>query len=267
MCSKARYLPAKGVGVAGSIVGPLLAVTRRRRCLPEKLLPPLLAEKVVGVADLLTLLGYEGLEVINPEGGTEDAEVEAQRGGWKQEDRDSHWKMMQKYIGVDIITSMVTLPVLIFKPMTMLQKVAKTWKKRIIDTYLGPRHIHTKVAETEASTGHWLQEISLITTNIQEVIGYLDWCLDYMDCKGLFNLINGMPNVFQDVSEKKPIKDKNNATEPAHVEIVAPICRNKGTVSVKRHQTQAEKDMIQSNKNPRLWRIWFSSLTQLSRQR
>nr|GEZ77177.1 hypothetical protein [Tanacetum cinerariifolium] len=31
------------------------------------------------------LLGYEGLEVINPEGGTEDAEVEAQRGRWKQE--------------------------------------------------------------------------------------------------------------------------------------------------------------------------------------
>ncbi|XP_071718554.1 oxysterol-binding protein-related protein 3C-like [Rutidosis leptorrhynchoides] len=70
------------------------------------------------------LLGYEGLEVINPEGGTEDAEVEAQRGRWKQEDRDSHWKMMQKYIGADI-TSMVTLPVLIFEPMTMLQKMAE----------------------------------------------------------------------------------------------------------------------------------------------
>ena len=31
------------------------------------------------------LLGYEGLEVINPEGGTDDAEVEAQRGKWKGE--------------------------------------------------------------------------------------------------------------------------------------------------------------------------------------
>ncbi|ERN07918.1 hypothetical protein AMTR_s00012p00238690 [Amborella trichopoda] len=31
------------------------------------------------------LLGYEGLEVINPEGGTEDGEAEAQRGRWKQE--------------------------------------------------------------------------------------------------------------------------------------------------------------------------------------
>lgn len=31
------------------------------------------------------LVGYEGLEVINPEGGTEDAEEEAQRGRWKQE--------------------------------------------------------------------------------------------------------------------------------------------------------------------------------------
>ncbi|CAA0842857.1 Oxysterol-binding protein-related protein 3B [Striga hermonthica] len=70
------------------------------------------------------LLGYEGLEVINPEGGTGDAETEAQKGRWKQEDRDSYWKMMQRYIGSDI-TSMVTLPVLIFEPMSMLQKMAE----------------------------------------------------------------------------------------------------------------------------------------------
>ncbi|CAI9768510.1 unnamed protein product [Fraxinus pennsylvanica] len=31
------------------------------------------------------LLGYEGVEVINPEGGKDDAEEEAQRGRWKQE--------------------------------------------------------------------------------------------------------------------------------------------------------------------------------------
>ncbi|KAM7531868.1 hypothetical protein LguiB_035278 [Lonicera macranthoides] len=66
----------------------------------------------------------EGLEVINPEGGTEDAAVEAQRGRWKQEDRESYWKMMHKYVGSDI-TSLVTLPVLIFEPMTMLQKMAE----------------------------------------------------------------------------------------------------------------------------------------------
>ncbi|EEF30051.1 oxysterol-binding protein-related protein 3A [Ricinus communis] len=70
------------------------------------------------------LLGYEGLEVINPEGGNEDAEEEAKRGRWRQEDRDSYWKMMQKYIGSDV-TSMVTLPVLIFEPMSMLQKMAE----------------------------------------------------------------------------------------------------------------------------------------------
>ncbi|MBA0857180.1 hypothetical protein Goshw_008697, partial [Gossypium schwendimanii] len=70
------------------------------------------------------LMGYEGLEVVNPEGGTEDAEEEARRGRWKQEDRDSYWKMMQKYIGSDV-TSMVTLPVLIFEPMSMLQKMAE----------------------------------------------------------------------------------------------------------------------------------------------
>nr|XP_017183177.1 oxysterol-binding protein-related protein 3A isoform X3 [Malus domestica] len=70
------------------------------------------------------LLGYEGVEVINPEGGEEDAEEEAQRGRWKEEERDSYWRMMQKYIGSDV-TSMVTLPVLIFEPMTMLQKMAE----------------------------------------------------------------------------------------------------------------------------------------------
>ncbi|KAK3206281.1 hypothetical protein Dsin_020327 [Dipteronia sinensis] len=70
------------------------------------------------------MLGYEGVEVINPEGGQEDAAEEARRGRWRQEDRDSYWKMMQTYIGSDI-TSMVTLPVIIFEPMTMLQKMAE----------------------------------------------------------------------------------------------------------------------------------------------
>ncbi|KAL5130184.1 Oxysterol-binding protein-related protein 3C [Glycine soja] len=64
------------------------------------------------------------VEVINPEGGKEDAEEEAQRGRWKQEERDGYWKMMQKYIGSDV-TSMVTLPVIIFEPMTMIQKIAE----------------------------------------------------------------------------------------------------------------------------------------------
>ncbi|XP_057536110.1 oxysterol-binding protein-related protein 3C-like [Amaranthus tricolor] len=70
------------------------------------------------------LLGYENLEVVNPEGGKDDAEEEAHKGRWKQEERDSYWKMMHKYIGSDV-TSMVTLPVIIFEPMTMLQKMAE----------------------------------------------------------------------------------------------------------------------------------------------
>ncbi|CAL9002565.1 unnamed protein product [Prunus brigantina] len=70
------------------------------------------------------IVGYEGLEVINPDGSSEDLEDEARKGRWKQEDRDSYWKVMQKYIGSDV-TSLVTLPVLIFEPMTMLQKMAE----------------------------------------------------------------------------------------------------------------------------------------------
>lgn len=51
-------------------------------------------EKIQSVNKLICLLrilfnvrlvGYEGLEVINPEGSTEDAEAEAHKGRWKQE--------------------------------------------------------------------------------------------------------------------------------------------------------------------------------------
>uniref|UniRef100_A0A804PTX5 Uncharacterized protein n=1 Tax=Zea mays TaxID=4577 RepID=A0A804PTX5_MAIZE len=42
----------------------------------------------------------------------------------RSEDRDSYCKMMHKYIGSDVI-SLVTLPVIIFEPMTMLQKMAE----------------------------------------------------------------------------------------------------------------------------------------------
>lgn len=70
------------------------------------------------------LLGYEGLEVVNPEGSTEDAEEEARRGRWKQEERDNYWKMMQKYIGADV-QSLVTLPVFISEPNSVLQRMAE----------------------------------------------------------------------------------------------------------------------------------------------
>lgn len=43
------------------------------------------------------LLGYEGVEVINPEGGKEDAEEEAQRGRWKQEACFSHFRFILKF--------------------------------------------------------------------------------------------------------------------------------------------------------------------------
>lgn len=42
---------------------------------------------------------------------------------------------MQKYIGSDI-TSMVTLPVIIFEPMTMLQKMAEVTSLNILFLYV-----------------------------------------------------------------------------------------------------------------------------------
>ncbi|GLJ44372.1 hypothetical protein SUGI_0930080 [Cryptomeria japonica] len=71
-----------------------------------------------------SFMGYEGLEVVNPEGGQDDVQEEVHKGRWQKEDRDSYWRMMQKYIGSDI-TSMVTLPVIIFEPMTVLQRMAE----------------------------------------------------------------------------------------------------------------------------------------------
>lgn len=40
---------------------------------------------------LYRFVGYEGLEVVNPEGGTEDSEEEAKRGRWKQEVHYLHY--------------------------------------------------------------------------------------------------------------------------------------------------------------------------------
>ena len=47
------------------------------------------------------------------------------------QDRDGHWKMMQKYVGSDV-TSVVTLPVLIFEPMSMLQRMAEVCFIRLL---------------------------------------------------------------------------------------------------------------------------------------
>lgn len=49
----------------------------------NKVLAHLLNILIVSMS--FSLVGYEGLEVINPDGGTEDSELEAQKGRWKQE--------------------------------------------------------------------------------------------------------------------------------------------------------------------------------------
>ncbi|CAL5409090.1 unnamed protein product [Camellia sinensis] len=49
------------------------------------------------------MLGYEGMDVINPEGGKDDAEEEAQRGRWKQEKTVQHECIPQAILGMDVI--------------------------------------------------------------------------------------------------------------------------------------------------------------------
>ncbi|GJP32712.1 hypothetical protein CLOM_g17313 [Closterium sp. NIES-68] len=70
------------------------------------------------------LLGTENLEIVNPEGGKEDVMDEAARGRFSNQDKEGYFKQAQKYIGADV-TSLVTLPVIIFEPMTMLQKMCE----------------------------------------------------------------------------------------------------------------------------------------------
>ncbi|PWA56412.1 zinc finger, SWIM-type, MULE transposase domain, FHY3/FAR1 family [Artemisia annua] len=60
-----------------------------------------------------------------------------------------------------------------------------------------------------------------------------------------------IPNA-PEMSKKELYAAALGVKEPETVNIVAPECRNKGSVSLKRHQTQAEIAMIQSNKPPRL---------------
>ncbi|PWA68284.1 FAR1 DNA binding domain, Zinc finger, SWIM-type, MULE transposase domain, FHY3/FAR1 family [Artemisia annua] len=59
-----------------------------------------------------------------------------------------------------------------------------------------------------------------------------------------------IPNA-PEMSKKELYAAALGVKEPEVVNIVAPECRNKGSVSLKRHQTQAEIAMIQSNKPPR----------------
>ncbi|PWA52021.1 FAR1 DNA binding domain, Zinc finger, SWIM-type, MULE transposase domain, FHY3/FAR1 family [Artemisia annua] len=54
-----------------------------------------------------------------------------------------------------------------------------------------------------------------------------------------------------EMSKKELYAAALGVTEPVEVHIIAPECHNKGSVSVKRHQTQAEKAINQSKKNPR----------------
>eukprot|EP00475_Leptophrys_vorax_P039165 TRINITY_DN7022_c0_g1_i1.p1 TRINITY_DN7022_c0_g1~~TRINITY_DN7022_c0_g1_i1.p1 ORF type:complete len:456 (+),score=66.76 TRINITY_DN7022_c0_g1_i1:85-1368(+) len=64
------------------------------------------------------------MEVVNPEGGKEDAAEEAGKSRFDEKEKEGLLKLSQKYIGADV-TSLVTLPVIIFEPMSMLQKMCE----------------------------------------------------------------------------------------------------------------------------------------------
>ncbi|OVA16526.1 Oxysterol-binding protein [Macleaya cordata] len=68
-------------------------------------------------------MSHGGMEVINP-GCAENAAAEDTKGGWKQEERESLWQMLKKYMGSDI-SSLGIVPVSFFEPTTTLQRMTE----------------------------------------------------------------------------------------------------------------------------------------------
>ncbi|PWA66901.1 FAR1 DNA binding domain, Zinc finger, SWIM-type, MULE transposase domain, FHY3/FAR1 family [Artemisia annua] len=88
--------------------------------------------------------------------------------------------------------------------------------------------------------------VTRLVTDIQKLHIYKD------DLDTLLEQVKiDIPNA-PEMSKKELYAAALGVKEPEIVNIVAPECRNKGSVSLKRHQTQAEIAMIQSNKPPRL---------------
>ncbi len=67
------------------------------------------------VSSMKGLLGYEGLEV-EPAGPDADSSAAASI----SDEKKSLWKQLSSYIGKDV-TSMISLPVWIFEPLSFLQ--------------------------------------------------------------------------------------------------------------------------------------------------
>ncbi|XP_024403561.1 oxysterol-binding protein-related protein 3A [Physcomitrium patens] len=67
-------------------------------------------------------IATEHSEVVNPDGSNVEQDETASR--FKVEERESLWTQVHNYIGSDV-SSLITLPVTIFEPMSMLQKMAE----------------------------------------------------------------------------------------------------------------------------------------------
>ncbi|PWA54299.1 zinc finger, SWIM-type, FHY3/FAR1 family [Artemisia annua] len=87
--------------------------------------------------------------------------------------------------------------------------------------------------------------VTHLVTDIQKLHIYKD------DLDTLLEQVKiNIPNT-PEMSKKELYAAALGVKEPETVNIVAPECRKKGSVSLKRHQTHAEIAMIQSNKPPR----------------
>mmetsp|Transcript_11385 Transcript_11385/g.19976 ORF Transcript_11385/g.19976 Transcript_11385/m.19976 type:complete len:456 (-) Transcript_11385:826-2193(-) len=81
-------------------------------------------------------LGWEDLEVVDPNAEKANKGVEAEGEGLMQDERKQAWgtKQFQQYIGMDV-TSLLSVPVWIMEPFTILQKAAEIMEyTELLDT-------------------------------------------------------------------------------------------------------------------------------------
>ncbi|MCL7038205.1 hypothetical protein MKW94_006799 [Papaver nudicaule] len=67
---------------------------------------------------------HETIEVISPDGDSVDAAVEATKGKWKPDERESLWKLAKKYLGADIISLDYT-PISYLEPTTNISRMGE----------------------------------------------------------------------------------------------------------------------------------------------
>ncbi|GJZ84741.1 hypothetical protein Tco_0650080 [Tanacetum coccineum] len=145
---------------------------------------------------------------------------------------------------IDVGEPSTPLEVRTFQPTL---KGSKFWVPKVYNKPLTPVECVNGVLRE--IYGNVKDSVTHLVTNIQKLHIYKDELATLLEQVKI-----DIPNALE-INKKELYVVALGANEPAQVEIVSLIYHNKGTVSVKRQQTQAEKAMIQSNRNPRTTKV------------